>query len=146
MKRIFLAIMILATTGMTAMADNPKDVNAKTLNTFNKEFGGATDISWEATAAYSKATFSLNGSILFAYFTQTGELIAASRNISSAQLPLKLYTEVKKDYGNYWISDLFELSLESNTDYYITLENATGTKILRATGNSWELYKNISKN
>jgi hypothetical protein len=73
-------------------------------------------------------------------------MIAMTRFISSLDLPLSLQTNLKKEYGNYWISDLFELSNSEGTSYYITLENADTKVVLKSGGNeNWNTYRKSTK-
>jgi len=83
---------------------------------------------------------------LFAYYNNQGEFIAISRFISSSQLPLYLQGSLKKLYTNYWISDLFEMTTNEATDYYVTFENADAKIILKSTdGSNWSLYQKSKK-
>jgi hypothetical protein len=57
-----------------------------------------------------------------------------------------LQTELKKDHANEWITELFEMSHDNGTDYYITLENADNKTILKSSNNStWSVYKKLRK-
>jgi hypothetical protein len=57
-----------------------------------------------------------------------------------------LQTGLKKDYSNYWISDLFEVSNSDGTGYYITLENADSKVVLKSTGgDNWKTYQKKTK-
>ena len=59
---------------------------------------------------------------MYMHFTaQKAELMGLTRYISSLDLPISLQAGLKKDYSNYWISDLFEVSNSEGTGYYITL-------------------------
>jgi len=145
MKKILFAAALLLSVSFATMANNSKSTDPKTIAAFKKDFSGANDVSWEASADFSKVTFTINGSTLFAYYSADGELIAASRNISSNQLPLNLFTGLKNEYSSYWISDLFELSRNNSTTYYVTLENANEKKVLSSTNYGWETYSTIIK-
>ncbi len=145
MKRILLSVLLILSVSLGSMAQTNEPVDQQTSAAFHTDFTGATEAVWQQGAGFSKVTFSTNGSVFFAYYKPGGELIAASRNISSSQLPLRLLTELKKDYHSYWITDLFELSVNDTTEYYVTLENTFEKKILRANGNDWEIYKRESK-
>lgn len=145
MKKIILAIALVVSFSYASLANNKYEVSAQTLAAFNKDFTGATAVSWEQETNYSKASFSLNGNILFAYYSNTGELIATARNITSSQLPIVLLNAIKSQYGSFWISDLFEMASNNSTSYYITLENADEKKILQSSGNGWETYHSIVK-
>jgi hypothetical protein len=144
MKKILFATALLLSISFATIANN-KSTDPKALAAFKKDFSGASDVSWEEAADFSKATFAINGSVLFAYYSNNGELIAASRNISSSQLPLILFTGLKNEYSSYWISDLFELSHNNTTTYYVTLENANEKKILSSTSYGWDTYSSKIK-
>jgi hypothetical protein len=45
-------------------------------------------------------------------------------NILSTKLPLKLLSEVKKEYKSYWITELYVQSDNKHRSYTITVENA----------------------
>ena len=45
-------------------------------------------------------------------------------NILSSQLPEALLTTIKKDYKDYWITELSESGKGKHSEYLITLENA----------------------
>jgi hypothetical protein len=57
-----------------------------------------------------------------------------------------LQTNLKNNYSNYWISDLYEVAKPENTSYYITLENADQKIVLKSTGGSnWTIHKKSNK-
>ncbi len=144
MKKILFATALLLSVSFATIANN-KSTDPKAVAAFKKDFSGANSVSWEVAADYSKVTFTINGSVLFAYYSANGELIAASRNISSSQLPLTQFTALKNEYSDYWISDLFELSRNGSTTYYVTLENANEKKVLSSTSYGWETYSSTIK-
>ena len=83
---------------------------------------------------------------MFAYYNQDGELLAVIRNVLSDQLPIRLLTEIRNNYGNFWISELFEMATEDRTTYYITVENSQERIVLKSDGlNQWTLYKKEKK-
>jgi hypothetical protein len=91
-------------------------------------------------------TFTLSDQKLFAFYNSQGEFLAVTRYISSFQLPIHLQTGLKKSYNNYWISDLFEISGNDETSYYVTLENADTKIVLRSTdGKEWTPYQKNKK-
>jgi hypothetical protein len=145
MKKILFATAFLLSISFATMANNGKSTDPKAIAAFKKDFSGANDASWEEASDFSKVTFTINGSTLFAYYSANGELIAASRNISPSQLPINLFTGLKNEYSSYWISDLFEMSRNNSTRYYVTLENANEKKILRSTSWGWETYSSSIK-
>ena len=69
-----------------------------------------------------------------------------TRNISSLELPISLQANLKNNYSKYWISDLFEVSNQEGTSYYITMENADSKIVLKSSGNGrWNTYKKMAK-
>lgn len=144
MKKLILMLSILLTT-LSSFADDAV-VNEKVLNAFKHDFENAAQVEWSTGSNYYKATFLFNERYVFAYYNTDGRLLGLTRNIIVSELPLKLQKELKKDYDNMWVSELFEASREEGTAYYITLENADTQLILRsAAANSWEVYKKVKK-
>jgi len=112
---------------------------------FSKSFHNAQIISKEAHKTFTKLTFRMNDMIMFAYYSENGELLAVTRNILSTQLPMGLLVNLRTDYSKYWISDLFELSGESQDCYYVTLENSDVKITLRSVGDRWEVFSSSEK-
>jgi len=61
-------------------------------------------------------------------------------------LPLNLQVSLKKSYGNYWITDLFETASHDGSSYYVTLETADTKIILKSTdGGNWSIDQKFKK-
>jgi hypothetical protein len=61
-------------------------------------------------------------------------------------LPLLLQTSLKKYHTNSWITDLFEVSNQDGTSYYVVLETADIKIILKSTdGGNWMVYQKVQK-
>ncbi|MDP4149715.1 MAG: hypothetical protein Q8927_07135 [Bacteroidota bacterium] len=45
------------------------------------------------------------------------------RNILSTQLPVKLRSDVQKEFKSYWITELYRTGDKNHTAYTITVEN-----------------------
>jgi hypothetical protein len=147
MKQTILAMAIMLMTGLTgAFAKNNEGISNEITTSFNKDFASATNVSWNKQKNFTKATFTMSNQVMFAYYDENGNLIASARNILSEQLPINLMNDLKKGYGNYWISELFEMDKDGQASYYVTLENADETLILKAgSSNSWSTYKKSKK-
>jgi len=145
MKRLVLTLTIaLSLISFSSFASDP-DVNPAALHSFNKSFKNATEVNWTISHTFYKANFALNGQYVSAYYDADGKMIALTRNISSVQLPIVLQANLKKNYENFWISDLFEVTNEEGTSYYVTIENADTTMILKSNNQNWERFKKQSK-
>ena len=135
---IALAMMITLTT--SAFAGNEK-VKPEILEAFKNQFASAQEITWLVGSNYYKAAFTCNGAWMFAFYNTEAEFLGTVRHISSTQLPFYLQSNLKKNYARYWITDLFELSNEEGTRYYITLQDADQKIVLRSGyGSGWEVY------
>ena len=141
---MMLALVLVVST--TFAYTGEEAVNKKALNSFKSEFAGVTDAAWTAGSNYYKVAFTMNSQKLFAFYSTDGEFMAVTRYISSFQLPLTLQSSLKKSYNDYWISDLFEISASDETGYYVTLENADTSIVLRSIdGSDWSVYKKSKK-
>ena len=148
MKKSILMWVMMLTVGLTTtFANNEETINQRAVSSFKKDFASAQDVKWENNKDFVKATFTINDQVMFAYYSQTGDLMAVTRNILSNQLPISLLANLKKSYGTYWISDLFEVSSATDASYYVTLQNADQTVVLKSNGASaWEVYRKEKKN
>jgi len=147
MKKKLLSISLAVLVAISsAFAGNKEGASDKAVQSFKKDFAQATNVQWDTRKDFNRATFQLNGEIMFAYYSVDGELIALSRNLASNQLPIRLSASLKKMYSEYWISDLFEVASNNESSYYVTVENAETTVVLRAVGSGdWEVFRKERK-
>jgi len=147
MKKIILSMGLLVTMGLaTALADDGHGINSAVSSSFERDFASAKNVNWERQKDFIKATFNMNDLVMYAYYQPDGELLAVSRNLLSNQLPIFLRGDLKKNYGSYWISDLFELASNDQSNYYIRVENADENLVLKSDGyNGWTIYKREKK-
>jgi hypothetical protein len=144
MKKII--IMLAITISSLAVFAGEENVNKKVLNAFSREFAGAKDVKWTAHETFYKASFVFNGQYVYAFYQLDGEMMAMTRNISSLDMPMKLQTSLKNNYSGYWISDLFEISNNDGTNYYITMENAGSKIVLKSSSaGDWSVFKKSPK-
>ena len=68
------------------------------------------------------------------------------RNILSSQLPTALLADIKKDYKDYWITELSEEGKGKRPDYSLTLENADQIVQLHSNNSEgWEVMSTVVK-
>jgi hypothetical protein len=146
-KLAFLIALVLTVSIGSSFAASPNDdITYQVKASFRKDFQKAELMGSEVSRQYTKLTFKLNDMVMFAFYSDNGELLAVTRNIKTSQLPIQLLLQLKKDYNDYWITDLFELTGEDLNNYYITIEDADKKITLRSTNsNSWELYERTNK-
>ncbi len=146
MKKMILSLAAVITMGFSVFANGNDNVSQQARDAFKKDFATASNICWEQKSNFLRATFSLNGQILTAYYFSNGDLKAVVRNITSDQLPISLVTSLRRDYTAFWITDLFEISSDNQTTYYVTIENSDKKIVLKSDGPaSWEVYSKERK-
>src|SRR5258706_16044502 len=107
MKKLIVAAAMIVS--LSAFAKEERKVSPKVLNAFNTEFTTAQEVEWTVSSDYYRADFDMNGQKVSAFYNEDGDLMGITRNISSTQLPVSLQNSLKKNYSNYWISNLFEV-------------------------------------
>ena len=147
MKKMILSLATVMMMGFTAFANGNDDVaTPEARDAFKKDFATASNIKWEQKNNFLKATFNMNGQFLTAWYYTNGDLEAVVRNITSDQLPISLITGLRKDYTAFWITDLFEISSDNQTTYYVTIEDSDKKIVLKSEGlGAWEVYSKERK-
>lgn len=145
MRTLLVALTMLASV-ITKADTTSNKVSPLVLHSFEKTFTTAQEVAWTVTSDLYKAAFTFNGQYVTAFYNGDGNLVAVSRNITSNQLPIKLQTALKCSYENYWITDLFEVSTDEGTMYYVTVENADNKVVLKSSGSAyWSVYQKAQK-
>lgn len=145
MKRLLVTLTIaLSFISLSSFASD-REVSRRAIESFNSSFKNATEVYWTISDNYYKANFALNGQYVSAFYDADGTMIALTRNISSLQLPIALQAELKKNYDNYWISDVFEMANEDGTSYYVTIEDADTKIVLKSGFDTWSTFKKQRK-
>ena len=145
MKKIIFVLGLLVTVGVCSAYPSER-VSRKVLASFKNEFSNAKDVEWETGNNYFRAAFTMNEQRIYAFYNVDGEVLSIARYISSVQLPVNLFANLKNDYGKYWISDLFEVSNSEGLHYYVTLETAESKLVMRSSnGGSWSTYSKNNK-
>ncbi len=146
MKKKFVTILALVMLTITTAFANETSVSKDALAIFTATFTKATDVKWEMSGNYYKASFQINGHSLNTLLSEQGEIIAVYRNIVSTELPLYLQGAIYKNYSKFWIADLAEYAINGETRYYLTLENADEKIIMENVGTyDWSTVKKIDK-
>jgi hypothetical protein len=145
-KKFALTIALFLTVGISSSFAATNIGNDGVLASFHKEFRSANVLKVENKKDYTKVTFNLNDVVMFAYYSENGDLLAVVRNILSTQLPIRLLMDLKQNYADCWITDLFEMDSNGQTIYFASVENSD-MKITLRSGNStsWETYQRETK-
>ena len=142
---VVMACVFALSTSYSFAATSGDEGNKEIKASFRHDFASAQLMSTETHDNFTKMVFTLNGQIMTAFYSTNGDLLAITRNIVSSQLPVNLLMSFKKHYGDYWVTDLFEMSQDAQSNYYLTLENANSRMTLRSNGDNWEVYSSVKK-
>ena len=145
MKFILITVTALLSFGSLKSDAQEIQVSTAVTNAFHHAFKNAADVEWKEGGSFYKADFTLNGQYVTAFYNTEAKLMAVTRNISPVQLPVTLQNNLKTAYEDYWISELFELSDESGTSYYVTVEDGDSRITLKSFGTTWSTFKKSRK-
>jgi len=146
-KTALLLALFLTVASSFSFAGTTSDLSPRLRTSFRHDFKNANVISSEINEKFIKVTFSMNNTILSAYYSTGGKLLGVVHNILSSQLPVELQRDLRQGYSNYWINELFEISKDGESNYYVSLENTDEVLNLRATPDQgWEVYSRAKKN
>ncbi|MEO7393780.1 MAG: hypothetical protein ABIU11_02495 [Chitinophagaceae bacterium] len=144
MKKMMLTLAIGICT-LSAFAGEEK-VSSKVLNAFNTEFTTAQKVEWTLANNFYTAKFTFNEKYVFAYYSTEGDLLAVTHYVTPVELPIALQNSLKKNYAEYWVTDLFEIAKDGTTNYYITIEKADKKIIMQSSaGTVWNVFRKIKK-
>jgi hypothetical protein len=146
MKKIMTTLVLAALLLVnSAFANNKETINERVQSAFRQEFSKATETNWSRSDNYYRVEFTLNDNVMTAYYNENAELMGVIKNLLSTELPINLQLSLKKEYGSYWISDLFEFARNGESGYFITVENSDTKLVLQSEGSDWKIFKKIRK-
>jgi hypothetical protein len=145
--KALLLVVFLTAVSSFSFAGTANDLTPRLKTSFRHDFRNANLIGSEIHEKFIKVTFLMDNSILSAYYSTNGKLLGVIHNMVSTELPFELQSDLRQSYSNYWITELFEIKGDSDSTYYVSLQNADETLNLRSTpDNGWEVYSRIRKN
>lgn len=146
MKRLLIILSLVGSTIFTSSYATGTNAVPVVMHAFETTFYGAKEVKWEQVGVLYKVTFAINGQYSSAFYNTDGELIAQTRNLTALQLPEALKASLKNEMNGYWITDVFAVTIEGESTYYVKLENADAGILLKSTGSkNWEMYKKNDK-
>ena len=130
---VLTAIAMLFATSTFAMdGDN---VTAKVAAAFKSDFSQAGKVTWEKKSEFYFASFQINAMDVDAAYNEAGELLGTSRKIALEQAPLNVSRMLSKKYEGYrYSNDVYEITFEGQTCYYLSVENEKQVLQLKCSG------------
>ena len=106
----------------------------------NKKFNSATTLSEKKVAA---PAFSARK--IMTHYDVQGNVLATSRFISDADLPLYAISKLMKHCPDEQIKLVREFDALGEKTYIVTLENAAGFKVVKVSAAGLEILENLKK-
>jgi len=131
MKKIILSAACCLTLLPAVFAFTGPDPSRKVLESFQREFSGAENASWDKQGDFDKVVFTVSGNRIVAFFDAEGRFAGSMRNIFFNQLPLTVMTAIDKRFPEADIIDVSEITNEDGTTYRLTIEEQSKKKIVR---------------
>lgn len=146
MKKIFFSLTLTAAILSSAFtyAGTNNEPGIKVKQAFTNEFTQVKDVEWTnmSKEGVYQAKFSFNNETLQAFFTEEGEFLGTTRQISKSQLPILVASGLEKQYADAHVITIFEYSKKDGIEYYITLTTVKGAIIARASASGeFSVYK-----
>ena len=141
-----VAVVVTFTTSTANAFDGISISNKKVMESFEREFAGAANVTWYTGAKENYvAKFTIKSSKVTAHFDRDGNLLATSRYITDSELPLNVITKLMKKYPDQNIHNIVEYEAEGSTTYMITLESDSHWTTVKATDHSVSTYRKLKK-
>lgn len=134
MKKLFITALSAVAVFATAYA-SPK-VSSVILARFNAEFKKADDVKWSTTNEYTKAAFTEDNAKTEVYYNVEGDIIAASKDITPDELPVKAKRSFARLFAGYNVKEAIRLESIDEVAYYISGENEKEAVILKVNENN----------
>jgi hypothetical protein len=133
---ILAAGVLLFSVTANAGGRNETKATTKVERSFKKDFSTAGNISWNKSGDFYYAHFEMNNTSIEAAYNEDGELVATSREITAANLPLAVTIAIANKYKGYEVAKTGqEITVDRQTDYYINVGNDEQVLKLKCTVN-----------
>lgn len=134
MKKILFLALITVSIAATAATDPASDVSFTVLNKFTAKFLKAENVDWKVTPQFIRASFTLNGKEMNAFYDSYGDLTAVTSKMDYSKLPERAIKAIslKYPFPPYQLTDCIEYrSAENELSYYVSLLTEQETIVLQ---------------
>ncbi|MEP7373732.1 MAG: hypothetical protein ABI675_10115 [Chitinophagaceae bacterium] len=123
MKKSFLLLpLVLVAISLTSFAHINSKVDPRAEQAFNKEFAGASNVTWTTAGNFLKASFVWANYQAVAYYNNDAELVVCVRGLFFNQLPLTVIRSVERNFKNADMLEIREITNDDGVNYAIVLE------------------------
>ena len=123
MKPLLIAFTFLASVVAQQSFAQTNEVSPVILKAFNLTYSNVSNVKWSKVNDLYKAEFRLNDQEASTFYNADGSIVASSRFITPAQLPMLLQTKLDKN-KDYKVTGLFEVANAEGSHYYAVIEDA----------------------
>lgn len=167
MKKLILAITLVATFGLSAIAadgkkvnDDVKNISYYVLNKFNADFIDAQNVVWTITPTSLKADFTIADEKKTAFYSLQGDFLGVTQIIDYKLVPADAQKEIAASYKDYAVGQV--IRFETNTpqpaffvnlgitqptesvDYFVDLKKTDAEVMVRVTAQgAVSLFKQV---
>jgi hypothetical protein len=145
MKKLLFTALIAVSTIASAFASPVEKVSDRIKGSFNSNYPDISNVKWDMTTDYAKATFVIENVTTEAFYSHNGEFIGTSQAISINDLPTGVKRSFAKRYGNYTVKEAIQFEGKEESAYYISAENEKQSVILKAVNGVIEVFRSSNK-
>jgi hypothetical protein len=143
-KMIITAIsMLMLSMGIYARA---VEVNEKVLKSFKESFPTAQQVTWLEYVDTYVVNFTSIGIKERITYDKEGNFISSTRYYYQENLPANIICKIKKNYPNYKVFGVTEVTTENLVQYYVKMEdNANWTTVKSDDAGNMEVVEKYKK-
>jgi len=145
-KFMITSITTLALSlGVFAFA-HAAEVNEKVLKSFRETFPKAEKVNWQEFTDNYVVNFTSIGIRERITYDKDGNFVSATRYYTEDHLPANIVCKLKKKYPGQKVFGVTEMTSETNSEYYIKLEDDTNwTTVKSDISGSMEVVEKYKK-
>ena len=131
MKTTLLALLLSVSIIAAASGTREKSVtNVRMLQNFTAQYGNIDNVVWRsAMNNMVKAEFELEEEKICAYFDESGNYVAQTREITLSELPKKLQIALEEKAPGAEVVSLFEMVNDSEKAWFIETKSMNEKKL-----------------
>ena len=139
-----MAVILSLTTSATYAYDGSR-VSKELLQSFNKEFSGASNVNWiQISNELYRSRFDYKGKDVLAFFSENGDLVAIGSVIEADHLPWAVSNAIDSKYAGYNKVESIEFTMDGQTQYLVTVSDGKKVETLKiSNGGSISVIKKL---
>jgi hypothetical protein len=123
----FIGLVVCGTAlifGLRAFAWNGVSINEKVMKSFKETFPLAEKVNWQEFSDRYSVHFEEGSIRTVVDYDKDGNYLSSRRYYTEEYLPVNIICKLRKRYSDKKVFGVTEIATESNTDYYIKMEDA----------------------